>query len=374
MNTIQISSGELKNICVSASSAARGSGVWPALDCLKFEVVDNELKVTGSDLDNTVIKRVKYLSSVDFSFCIDSKRLCETLKELPETGLSLEVHKDLVVIRSAIGGEYRLPNQGVSEYPEVGALNEKSSILFGPDLVEYIGSIKSMVGTNELKISMTGIFIEKNGEDLTFVSTDGHRLGWTELNAPEDANDFDVIVSDRIYKNLKSNYTEGNVRLAIGEKNVACVLEDGTEIYARQIDAKYPSYRTVIPEENSISVSIDTRALLGCLKRVSVYANKSTNQILVSISNDGKMIVSAQDLDFNNEANEVMDVEFISGEGISIGLNSKYLMDMLSLIPSETFTLHMSTPNKAAIVTSQLADNETDNPTKYLLMPVMVSN
>ena len=373
MNTIQISSGELKNICVSASSAVGGNGVLPILDCLKFEVLDNELIVTGSDLQYTVIKKMEYQSAENFSFCANCKLLCETLKAIPEQPIKLQIDESLITIVSSLG-KYTMAKEHVGDYPEVGEIDEKASILFGPDLIDYLASIKGMVSTDELRSAMTGIYIEKKGEDLTLVTTDAHRLGWSELAAPEGMDDFSVIVKDKIYKHLKANYSEGNIQLVVGDRNVACRLDDGTEIYAIQIDSKYPDYRSVTPTENPIQVVVNTRQMMGALERVSLFSNATTNQITLGVSDSGEIKISASDMDFNNEANESMQSNSIVGDGIVIAFNGKLFKEMLSLIPSESFTLHMSMPNRAAIVTSQLADNETENPTKYLLMPVMVSN
>ena len=138
----------------------------------------------------------------------------------------------------------------------------------------------------------------------------------------------------------------------------------------RLIDERYPDYENVIPAENPNILSLDKSAFLGSLKRISIYANKTTHQVRLKIAGS-ELQISAEDLDFSNEANERLACEF-NGEDMEIGFNAKFLMEMLNNIDSTTINLELSEPNKAGLIIPQGDDNAEN--ILMLVMPVMLNN
>ena len=106
------------------------------------------------------------------------------------------------------------------------------------------------------------------------------------------------------------------------------------------------------------------------LKRIVIYANKTTNQVILNIA-DGSLTVSAQDLDFSNEATEQLACQY-DGEPLTIGFNAKFLVEMLGVLEGEEIRLEMSTATRAGILvpTEQNAGQDI----MMLVMPVMLSN
>jgi DNA polymerase-3 subunit beta len=136
------------------------------------------------------------------------------------------------------------------------------------------------------------------------------------------------------------------------------------------IDGKYPNYDAVIPKENPNVLTIERIPFIGALRRVSLYANQSTNQVRLKISGQ-ELIMSAEDIDYANEAKERLSCSY-EGEDMEIGFNSKFLMDMLTNLDTEQVRLEMSAPNRAGILVP--ADNENENEDILMLvMPVMLN-
>ena len=110
---------------------------------------------------------------------------------------------------------------------------------------------------------------------------------------------------------------------------------------------------------------------MGALKRVSVFSNKATHQIRLKI-NGSQLSISAEDLDFANEANERLTCTYV-GEDIEIGFNSKFLLDMLNNIEGDELQVEMSAPNRAGIISPTKKDNAAED-VLMLVMPVMLNN
>ena len=83
------------------------------------------------------------------------------------------------------------------------------------------------------------------------------------------------------------------------------------------------------------------------------------------------MTVSAQDLDFSNEATEQLTCTF-NGDPMNIGFNAKFLAEMLGVLESDEVKIQLSGPTRAGILVPL---EETENvEILMLVMPVMLSN
>ena len=138
----------------------------------------------------------------------------------------------------------------------------------------------------------------------------------------------------------------------------------------RLIDARYPDYNAVIPTENPNNLIVSRGDFQSSLKRISIYANKTTNQVILSM-NDGSLTISAQDLDFSNEAQEILDCSY-EGEPLTIGFNAKFLGEMLGVLESDDIKLELSAPTRAGILLPM--ENVDGEEILMLVMPVMLSN
>ena len=143
-----------------------------------------------------------------------------------------------------------------------------------------------------------------------------------------------------------------------------------TRLVCRLIDARYPDYNAVIPVDNPNILSITRSDFQNSLKRIAIYANKTTNQVILNINN-GSLTISAQDLDFANEATEQLACSY-EGDALTIGFNAKFLVEMLGVLESDEVIMELSTSTRAGILLPSEKDDEED--ILMLVMPVMLSN
>ena len=138
----------------------------------------------------------------------------------------------------------------------------------------------------------------------------------------------------------------------------------------RLIDERYPDYENVIPRDNENTMTINRLELLSSLKRIAIYANRTTNQVKLKIAGS-ELNISAEDLDFSNEANERLGCEH-DGEDIVIGFNAKFLVEMLSNLESKEVIIKLSEPNRAGLLVPK--DQADQEDLLMLVMPVMLNN
>lgn len=117
-------------------------------------------------------------------------------------------------------------------------------------------------------------------------------------------------------------------------------------------------------------MEIDRLEFIGSLRRMSIYANKSTNQVRLKLS-ENSLEISAEDIDFSNEANEKLHCEY-RGDDLEIGFNAKFLIEGLSNVSSRHVVFKFSEPNRAAIMIPSDIDASED--LMMLIMPVMLNS
>lgn len=374
MNFIVSSSYLLKNLN-SISGVITSNPVVPILENVLFEIEGGNLLITASDLQTSVMVELQVESKEDGSVAIPAKILIETLKNLPEQPVTFSIDDQNYNIEiNSDNGRYKLAGENSADFPKVPGVNDGySSDINSEILNSAISNTIFSTSTDELRPAMTGVFFRLASTGCTFVSTDGHRLvKYIRTDIKGDEVDHDMILPRKSLNLLKSilpTDKSSDIKLDFNASNAYFSFEN-IKMVCRLIDERYPDYDNVIPSDNSNTVTITKSELLGSLKRISIYANKTTNQVRFKITGS-EILISAEDLDFSNEANERISCEH-DGDDIEIGFNAKFLIEMLSNIESEKVILKLSEPNRAGLlIPEDINDNEDIT---MLVMPVMLND
>ncbi len=368
-----VSSSDLQKKLQLAGGAISSNPVLPILEDFLFTIEGNQLTIAATDLETSVITTMEVNADGDGNVAVPAKILIDTLKALPQQPITFNINEDNfgIEITSAYG-KYKLAGENGSDYPDIPAPGEGDEVsLTALSLLEGINKTLFATSTDELRPAMTGVFFQLDFSKLVMVATDAHKLvkySLSELNG-EVTSSF--IVPKKALNLLKGALpnTDENVTLSFDKANAFFQYGD-TNMACRLIDARYPDYNAVIPVDNPNVLLINRSDFQNSLKRIVIYANKTTNQVILNIA-DGSLTVSAQDLDFSNEATEQLSCSY-DGSPLQIGFNAKFLVEMLGVIEGEEVRLEMSTATRAGILlpTEQAPGQEI----MMLVMPVMLSN
>jgi DNA polymerase-3 subunit beta len=126
----------------------------------------------------------------------------------------------------------------------------------------------------------------------------------------------------------------------------------------------------VIPVDNTNVLTIGKKDIQHSLRRISIYSNKSTNQVVFNL-NESSLTMSAQDLDFSNEATEQLPCKY-DGEPMTIGFNAKFFLELLQILTVPEIKLELSDPTKACLLLP--VEDEPGEELMMLVMPVMMGN
>lgn len=346
--------------------------VVPILENFLFELEKGALTVTASDLQTSMITDLQVESKEKGSIAVPARILLDTLKNLPEQPVTFSIDESTYSIEIiSDNGRYKLSGENATDFPKVPSVsNDYSAEISTEVLARAINNTIFATSNDELRPAMTGVYVNLGDKNSTFVATDGHRLVRYRRADVTSSNGSSIIIPRKALNLLKATLPSENIEVSVSFNMSNAYFKFGNiKMICRLIDERFPDYDNVIPTQNNIQMSIERSNLLGALKRISIYANKTTHQVRLKITGS-ELQISAEDLDFSNEANERLSCEH-DGEDIEIGFNAKFLIEMLSNMDSDKIKLTMSAPNKAGVILPSEKDNSED--ILMLVMPVMLN-
>ncbi len=346
--------------------------VVPILENFLFELEKGSLTVTASDLQTSMITELQVESKEKGSLAVPARILLDTLKNLPEQPVTFSIDESTYSVEIiSDNGRYKLSGENATDFPKVPAVsNDFSAEVSSEVLARAINNTIFATSNDELRPAMTGVYVNLGDKNTMFVATDGHRLVRYRRTDVKSENGNAIIIPRKALNLLKATLPAENTEVVVNFNMANAFFRFGNiRMICRLIDERFPDYENVIPSGNNIKMTIGRNDLLGALKRISIYANKTTHQVRLKITGS-ELQISAEDLDFSNEANERLSCEH-DGEDIEIGFNAKFLVEMLGNMDSEQIRLTMSAPNKAGVILPAEKDKAED--ILMLVMPVMLN-
>ncbi len=369
-----VSSSALLSLLATTGKVISNKNTLPILDYFLMELKGDQLKVTTSDLETTLVGQIT-VDNVESEGMIaaPAKQLLDSLKEFAEIPLTIDCNDQTFEIKlNWKSGSLSIPGASAVSYPALPALAEdKKELTFDVDtLVNGINKTIFATADDELRPVMNGIYINLAPGALTFVGTDAHKLVKYES---ETANEVTAsfILPKKPANLLKSVLLKEDdaIEMSFDSKNALFKLKSHT-LVCRLIEGNYPNYNAVIPANNPNKVLVDRVELVNGIKRVAVCSNPTTNLIRMDIG-DNRINLTAQDIDFSVSANETISCSY-DGEEITIGFKSTFLVEILSNMDTPTVVIELADSTRAGVFKPVYDDKQTSS-TLMLLMPMMIN-
>ncbi|MFC3197253.1 DNA polymerase III subunit beta [Parapedobacter deserti] len=357
----------------AVSGASSSSTVLPILENFLFEIKNNILTISATDLQTSMVTSLPIEAKEEGRVAMPSKILIETLKTLPDQPVAFSVDIQTMAIEISAGdGKYKLSGENADDFPKIPVVDNASSVTVPASvLAEAINKTIFAVSNDELRPAMSGVLVQLAEQSVTFVATDAHKLvryRRNDIGSPKPAS---LILPKKALSLLKSSLPAEDASVSMEYNSTNAFFKFASiHLICRLIDERYPDYEAVIPKVNPNKLTLDRQTFLNSLRRVVIFANKTTHQVRLKISGS-ELNISAEDLDFSNEAHERLSCQF-EGDDMEIGFNAKFLVEMLTNLDSEEVVIEMSTPNRAGLLLPATPEKSED--ILMLVMPVMLNN
>jgi DNA polymerase-3 subunit beta len=243
----------------------------------------------------------------------------------------------------------------------------------GATLRDMIRKTLYSVGENDARYVLNGLYLHmsqaKQGLTIRMVGTDGHRLSMIDRVINAKHREESIIIPKKAMLELRrlleedAGKTQPPALLGFS-KNHALFKRDGLVMVSKLIDGNYPNYLQVVPAGSTKKVVLSKDALMHAVKRVSILSKEKTNAVKVQLEKS-RLVLSTNNPEVG-EASEELAVDY-AGEAITIGFNSRYLMDVLMAMDKETIALELNDALSPCLITE-----EGDLHYKCVVMPMRV--
>ena len=366
-----VSSSQLLKQLQHIAGVINANTVLPILEDFLFEVEKNKLNVVATDLETVMRIQLDIEAKDSGKVCIPARILMDSLKNIPDQPLTFNIDKNFAVEITSDNGKYKVMGENPDNFPKEPAADDTTSFpMTASGLITAISKTLFAVSNDDLRPAMTGVYFELNKDHIQFVATDAHRLvryKRTDVKCPK-ADSF--IVPRKPLNLLKAALPDKDDEITLSYNSNHFFVKHGTtQMSCRLIDARFPDYKVVIPADNPYKMVVGKNDFQSALRRVNVFSNKSTNQVVLNISGS-ELQLAAQDVDFSFEGNERMKCQY-DGEDLAIAFNARFLIEMLNAADSEDVRLELATPTKAGII--KPTETEDGEDLLMLVMPLMLN-
>lgn len=366
------SKNELQSALLKLSKAVPNRSTLPILSCVLIDVSETGTLFRTTDLEITITTTIESSIEKQGKAAVPLQPLLDIAAELPDnTRINMEVDENKKVKISTDFGSYDLMAKEVEEFPAAPEETSGVETGIGADLLsKIINTVSFSVSKDDLKPSLTGVYFKIDTELITTVATDGHRLAkFVCKNETKSNFTGEVIVPKKFLNTVEPYLGSGeDISLLIGESVFSAKTSAGS-IYTRIIEEKFPDYESVIPKDNEKELKLERKKLLAAVKRVSIFSNKTTQQVAMTVE-PTKLIIRTEDPEKASKAQEKMRIEY-EGDKLEIGFNASYLKDVLSHLDSEKIKVKLNTPISASLFYPE-SEKEDEN-VSMLLMPIRLN-
>ena len=344
----------------------------PVLSNILFGFNNNQLSMTGTDLEAELIASVPMTSQIDSSeakaFTVPGKKLLDICRVLPE-GSELALRQDGTKISVKSGpARFMLATLPADNYPNIDWEREQSIFeltIRQRDLRDIMESTQFAMAQQDSRQYLNGMLIEIKDGMIWTVASDGHRLA---LNGIKSINDiFARIILPRkaVIELLRLlSAIDDEVKVAVTNNHIRVTWPNFT-FTSKLVDSKFPDYNRTIPRDSTRTLAIDSSLFRAALGRIAVVSNEICHGVQLTIKSGALHLYSRNQE--HEEAEESFAVDY-AHEPIVANFNIRYLLDVFANIKSPKVSLKFKDSISSAII----EEIESERNNLYVVMPLCV--
>jgi len=368
MIVIKDTQSKVLSVLQAVSGIVERRHTLPILANVMIRKTGTSVQLTTSDLEIQIRTTADLGGDTgDFTTTVGARKLIDILRSLPaDQTVSLESSAAKLILKGG-KSKFTLQTMPAEDFPLV-----QESANFGPvfsvpqkTLKNLLSQVSFAMAVHDIRYYLNGILFVAEGQQLSLVSTDGHRLAFASATLDVEVPKQEVILPRKTVLELQRllSDAEGAIEMQFAN-NQAKFSFGGMEFVTKLVEGKFPDYNRVIPRNHQNSIILGRAALLSTLQRTAILTSDKFKGVRLNID-PGTLRVAANNAE-QEEAVDELDIDY-SGDSIEIGFNVTYLIDALSNMSQEMIKIELSDGNSSALLT--IPENDQF---KYVVMPMRI--
>lgn len=339
----------------------------PILANVLLEQKDGRLYVTATDLEMQITAFSEMPGGEPQAVTVGARKMQDLLRALPEDAkLNIDASTTKMTVRAG-RSRFNLQTLPAADYPRIGLGQDQLQTLSLPqrDLRGLLRRAEFAMAQQDIRYYLNGMLIVVDGSTLQAVATDGHRLSWASLTVAGSYKRQEVILPRKTVLELGKLLAEVDDAVTIDILASQLRFRFGNvELVSKVVDGKFPDYKRVIPTGYGKIIDFSREELLATLQRAAILSNEKFRGVRLVLEPGALKIICTNTE--QEEAEEELEVTY-QGEGLDIGFNITYLLDVLHNLATPTVRLSFGDSNSSALVTVPDAEDY-----KYVVMPMRI--
>jgi len=323
----------------------------PILNNILIRAGDNSVTIIATDREIGLVARYDANVTIPGEITVAARKLHEMIRETQDDTINFKKLENNWVTITCGKVVYRLPGLAAEEFPEVSDEADMAFSRIRCDVLrEMINKTFFAISTDEMRVSLNGVYFRQDNGSVVMVATDGHRLSIAKKPTEgETLSDIDgIIIPRKGVGEIRKLVEDGSEHVEVGIGQGVCVVKkNDTVLRVSLIDAEYPDYHKVIPEQQGVEVSLNKDQILHSLRRMSVISSERFSGVKITLEAD-KMILTSTNPDIG-EARDEIDISY-SGKEFEMGYNVKYLIDAIDVIADKEISLEMREAHGPSVI------------------------
>ena len=340
----------------------------PILANVLIKKTGAQLELTTSDLEIQIRTHAELGGDAgDFTTTVGARKLIDILRSMPtDQTVSLESSASKLVLK---GGKSRFTLQTLpaEDFPLV-----QEAANFGPafsvpqkTLKSLLGQVSFAMAVHDIRYYLNGILFVAEGQTLSLVATDGHRLAFASATLDVEVPRQEVILPRKTVLEMQRllSDAEGALEMRFAS-NQAKFSFGGMEFVTKLVEGKFPDYNRVIPKNHKNNFTLGRAPLLASLQRTAILTSEKFKGVRLNIE-PGTLRIASSNAE-QEEAQDELDIDY-GGDAIEIGFNVTYLIDALANMSQDMVQVCLADANSSALLT--IPENASF---KYVVMPMRI--
>ncbi|WP_054200524.1 DNA polymerase III subunit beta [Clostridium baratii] len=343
--------------------AITGKSTMSVLEGIYINASKEGLTLIGSDMDVSIETKVEADVMNEGSIVIDAKIFGEIIRKLPNSDIKIETLENDTVQIICEKSVFNVVYMNADEFPELPQINQDMKVEVPQNILKnMIKGTSFAIAQDETRPILQGVLFEVKDKTLNLVALDGYRLAIRSEYLDSEI-DIEKVIPGKTLNEVSKILEDTNDIVEINFTNNHILFNlNKTRIISRLLEGKYVNYKSLLPQEHKLTVTVKKQDLQNGIERASLMAKDGNNNLIKLDIQDEAVIITS-----NSQLGKVREEVLINlqGDKIQIAFNSRYLIDVLKNFEEEEVILEMTSSVSPCIIKAKEADNY-----KYLVLPV----
>jgi len=372
MIVLKATQSKVLAILQSVSGIVERRHTLPILANVMLRKTGGSVQLTTSDLEIQIRTTAELDGDAgSFTTTVGARKLIDILRTMPaDQTVSLESSQSKLILKGG-KSKFTLQTLPAEDFPLVQEAANFGPVFSVPQktLKDLLGQVSFAMAVHDIRYYLNGILFVAEGNQLSLVSTDGHRLAFASATLDVEVPKQEVILPRKTVLEMQRllSDAEGENQPMMEMQfanNQAKFSFGGMEFVTKLVEGKFPDYNRVIPKNHKNSITLGRQALLSSLQRTAILTSEKFKGVRLNID-PGTLRVASNNAE-QEEAVDELDIDY-GGDSIEIGFNVTYLIDALANMSQDMVTIELSDGNSSALLT--IPENNTF---KYVVMPMRI--